>query len=130
MRSGNFWKLLQTMKEEEEAALLDSGEESKAMRAVRTGIGLRNSKDDVSFWDDFISVCNDGEGLAELLDVPSEKVGSWASRVKEFVDKVNDADDQGAGEKQAKIVPTGGTPIGNPDGVDTPIDTADTRPMP
>lgn len=131
---GSFWQLIQTMKKEEaedDAPLLDGGEESKAMRVVRTGVGLR-TKDCGNFWDDFISVCNDGEGLSELLDVPSEKIGSWASKVKDMLDKVDAADDQGTQGKSAKMVSTGTTPIGNPeDGVDAmPNEPADTRPLP
>lgn len=127
----SFWKLLQTIQEEEDAALLDSGEESKAIRVVRTGASLRNNKDCGSFWDDFISVCNDAEGLSELLDVPPEKIGNWASRVKEMLEKVDSADDQEAGGKKAKVVPTDSAPMANPDGVDAaPNEPADTRPMP
>lgn len=121
----SFWKLMQTMKEDEEAALLDSGEESKAMRVVRTGIGLRNNKDCGNFWDDFISVCNDGEGLSELLEVPADKISNWASRVKEMMDKVDGEDDQITTEKKSKIVSTGAAPIAGPDTTDI-----DTRPMP
>lgn len=116
---------MQTMKEDEEAALLDSGEESKAMRVVRTGIGLRNNKDCGNFWDDFISVCNDGEGLSELLEVPADKISNWASRVKEMMDKVDGEDDQITTEKKSKIVSTGAAPIAGPDTTDI-----DTRPMP
>lgn len=107
-----FWKLLQNMNEEEDAALLDGGEESKAMRVVRTGVGLRQSKSCGNFWDDFIAICNDGEGLAELLNVPSEKVGSWASKIQEILDKVESADDQETSKKKAEVVPTGITTIG------------------
>lgn len=125
MNMVSFWKLMQTMKEDEEAALLDSGEESKAMRVVRTGIGLRNNKDCGNFWDDFISVCNDGEGLSELLEVPADKISNWASRVKEMMDKVDGEDDQITTEKKSKIVSTGAAPIAGPDTTDI-----DTRPMP
>jgi hypothetical protein len=114
MNMVSFWRLMQTMKEDEDAALLDSGEESKAMRVVRTGIGLRNSKDCGNFWDDFISICNDGEGLAELLEVSADKISNWASKVKEMMDKVESEDDQGTAGKKATIVPT----------------DIDTRPMP
>jgi len=122
-----FWTLLQTMNEEEEAALLDGGEKSKAMRVIRTGMGLRN-KDCGNFWEDFISICNDGEGLAELLDIPSEKIGGWVSKIKEALDKVEDSDSQQTGDEKAKILPTGGISF---DGADTaPKEPSDTRPMP
>ena len=125
----SFWKLEQIMKEEEEAALLGGGEDSKAMRVVRTGVGLRNSKDCGNFWDDFISVCNDSEGLAELLDVPAEKIGNWSSRVKEMMDKVEGEDDQKGAEKKNTMVPTGEVPDA---GINSPpqTDTQDTRPTP
>lgn len=127
----SFWRVLQTMQEDEDAALLDSGEESKAMRVIRTGAGLRNNKDCGNFWDDFISVCNDGEGLAELLDISADKVANWASRVREMVDKVESEDDQDTANKKSKIVSTGTAPIANADGVDaTPNEPAETRPMP
>lgn len=115
----SFWKLAETM----DSALLDGGEESKAMRVVRTGIGLRSKKDCGNFWDDFIAVCNDGEGLAELLDISTEKIGGWATKIKEVLDKVETAD--GVDTKKTKMVSTGTEPVKS--AAETDVDT---RPMP
>jgi hypothetical protein len=125
----DFWKLLQAINEEEGGALLDTGEESKAMRVIRTGVGLRSKKECGDFWDDFISICNDSEGLSELLDVPPEKISGWASKVKEAREKMDSADDQGTASKNAKVITTGNEPLATADGMDS-TQPADTRPMP
>ena len=94
--------------EEDNGALLTSGEESVAFRAIRNGMNLRK-EDCGNFWDDFIQVCGDADGMSELLEVPKEKITGWPSKIKEILDKVDQKDNQEDGEGKAEMVPTGNT---------------------
>ena len=132
----SFWQLSQIMEQEEEQQgdpnpLQDSGQDSAALRVIRTGNSLRSKSDCGNFWEDFISIINDSEGLSELLDVPTEKIGGWASRIQEMIDETSDTDGLKADDK-ADVISTGNGPIANPgDGQDAmPHDNVDTRPMP
>lgn len=130
----SFWDLMQVMEQEEQAGfspLKDSGQDSAVLRVIRTGNSLRSKSDCGNFWNDFISIINDSDGLSELLDVPAEKIGGWAARIQEILDEISDKDGEESGGK-AEILPTGNGPIANPgDGVDAmPSDNVDTRPMP
>ena len=52
--------------------------EDAALSAITTG---DNVADD--FWDNFIIVCNNREGMAALLGVSSDKVATWPATIKE-----------------------------------------------
>lgn len=80
----NFQKLWENIQANK---LNKSHAESKASSAIRTGIGIRED-----FWDDFLSVINNSEGLSELLDIPVTKISSWHSRIQEELDKVKHSD--------------------------------------
>jgi hypothetical protein len=97
----SFLKLWENMSQQREHA------DTKAMMAIRTGI---NISDD--FWDNFISVTNNADALAELLGVREDQVRSWGGRVQEALDKVRNADDTGEGEKKpkTKLLDTGELP--------------------
>jgi hypothetical protein len=81
--------------------------DTKAMRAIRTGINTRED-----FWDNFITVTNNADGLADLLGVREDQVRSWGARVKDSLDKVHNADDNGEGEEKpkTKVLDTGELP--------------------
>ncbi len=91
----------------EKTPLMTSGEDSRALTAVRAGKDL-HAEDDTPFWDEFITLCANREGLAELFDVSPEKISSWPGRIKEYVDKLqkHDAEDPAQPEEQ-EVVPTG-----------------------
>ena len=108
-----FGKLLNIMNEERDA---QHHQDSKAMRAIRIGLNINEE-----FWDEFIQVCNNSSDLADLLDVSTTAISSWASRIHQAVDKVKAADAKGDGEEKPKhkIIDTGdefagGMAIGNP----------------
>lgn len=126
---GRFYDLLREVKTSgeqpddgmagQEGPLLDSGEDSRAMEAIRTGMHLRKA-DCGDFWDDFITVSGDAEGMAELLDVPRDKVTAWAGRIHELLDQVKQKDNtESDGEGNASLEPTGdgegasADPLGN-----------------
>lgn len=89
--------------------LMSSGIDSQALTAIRAGEGL-HSEDETSFWDEFITICSNREGLAELLDVSPDKVSSWPSRIKEYQDdmKKKDIEDPHQPE-ETEMIPTGDT---------------------
>jgi len=62
---------------------INEEEDSKALAAIKIGLNVSES-----FWDNFMLVANDREGLAELLDVTPEQVAMWPIKIKENLDKV------------------------------------------
>lgn len=97
----SFLKLWENMSQQREHA------DTKAMIAIRTGINVSDE-----FWDDFISVTNNADALAELLGVREDQVRSWGSRVHDALEKVQKADDDGEGEEKpkTKLLDTGELP--------------------
>lgn len=67
------WENLRSIRENTEDA---------AVGAIFTGVNV--SED---FWDNFILVCNNKEGLAALLNVSPEKIASWPSAVQQHLEK-------------------------------------------
>ena len=76
-------------------------EDTKAMRAVRAGLHIRED-----FWQDFMNVCNNAEAMAALLDVRVDQVTSWGAKVRHAMSLVNDADRRPTKDKK-KMLPTG-----------------------
>jgi|APSaa5957512535_1039671.scaffolds.fasta_scaffold28798_2 hypothetical protein len=91
----------------EESPLMGSGEDSEAIEVVRAGKHLRK-EDDSAFWDEFISLCGNTRGLANLLNVAPEKISNWPAKIKEALEKLetNDAENPGMRDDTEQI-PTG-----------------------
>lgn len=68
----SFFKAWQSMRQIHEEA------EDDALTAITTG---NNVSDD--FWDNFIIVCNNREGMAALLGVPSDKIATWPAIIQQ-----------------------------------------------
>lgn len=126
-----IWRFMREQEDQqdqgqEDSPLLDSGEESKGMNAIRSGMTIRKPECG-DFWEDFISISGNADAMADLLEVQREKVTSWASKIRELIDKVKQADQEGedAGKK-TDIIPTGndGPIVGD----DTSL--TDRRPLP
>lgn len=64
----------------------ESKSEEKALEVVRKGMNIQRGKD---FWSDFISLCGNADGMANLLDIPKEKVTALAGRVNSLKSKIN-----------------------------------------
>lgn len=79
----------------------DEEEESKALEVVRKGINLQRGED---FWDDFLRVCGDSEGMAALLGVGRDKVTGLAGRVERLRAMVGDSEKS---SKKDKMIKTG-----------------------
>jgi hypothetical protein len=131
---GQLWERVELGADERDAEesefkpLLDSGDISASMEIVRTGLDMR-SGDGNSFWEDFISLCNNNsQALSELLEVPKEKIGNWPSKIQEIVDKVEKSDDQEGGKsKRSEVIPTGNEPTADQNSGETA--PSDTRPI-
>lgn len=69
-----------------------------AVGAIFTGINVADN-----FWDNFILVCNNREGMAALLNVSPEKIASWPLAVQENLEKSKDHTNPEAKEKTQMI---------------------------
>lgn len=91
-----------------DSPLQGSGIESKAMHAIRTGLNLRTKKECGNFWEDFIQVLNNRDGMAELLEVRPEQLSQWTSKIRDLLAKANNADAEGSTQKA--MISTGESP--------------------
>jgi hypothetical protein len=76
--------------------------DDKGMEAIRNGINIRDD-----FWNDFLLVINNAGALSELLDIPVTKIGSWHSRIKQALDKVQQADAVPDPKDKGEMIKTG-----------------------
>lgn len=89
--------------------LMNSGIDSQALTAVRAGESL-HAEDETSFWDEFITICSNREGLAELLDVSPDKVSSWPARIQEYQEDLKKSTAESPHEEEeTEMIPTGDT---------------------
>lgn len=79
----------------------DERQEQKALDLVRRGVNLQRGGD---FWDDFLRLCGDSEGMAALLGVPKERVTGLYGRIEDMKSKVGNPE---KGPKKAKMIKTG-----------------------
>lgn len=106
----SFCQLWEKLDQEAGSPLMDSGLETKAVQAVRAGENLR-SEDEQSFWEDFIQLCTNSDGLAELLGVRREQVTSWPKKIRaamQDLDRHNKQPD-GENEEEQEMLATGET---------------------
>lgn len=59
----------------------ESGIESKSMHAIKTGLNI----DGGDFWNNFLEVLNNRDGMAELLEVRPDQISRWSSRIRELL---------------------------------------------
>lgn len=76
-------------------------EEKKALDVVRKGMTLQRGND---FWEDFLRLCGDSEGMAALLGVGRDKVTGLSGRVERLKAAVGDAESK---SKKDKMIKTG-----------------------
>jgi hypothetical protein len=77
--------------------------QEKALEVVRKGINLKPGDD---FWEDFLNLCSNAEGMASLLDVPKEKITGLAGKINKLRGKVKDMDST---KSKDKLIKTGST---------------------
>lgn len=88
----NFKKLLENI----------NANETKSMLAIRNGIGIRSN-----FWEDFLSLLNDSESVAELFGIPIEKVSTWRNKVQHSLKLVKNSDNTMVPREKGKLLKTG-----------------------
>jgi tRNA A37 N6-isopentenylltransferase MiaA len=81
-----FLSLWEQMKSHEDQPLTTGGS-SLAMQTISAGLNLRGEDAHKTFWDDFIQLCNNSAGLAELLDVTPEQVSKWTLRINQLIEQ-------------------------------------------
>lgn len=116
-----FYKLWEeihpdSLESDEESPLMDAGDDSKSLIAIRNGLGLRKKQECGNFWDDFTKVCGNADALAALLGVRTEQVAQWASKIRKGLDKVQDDDAQDTKDKPETIKTGNDGPIMNQNG--------------
>lgn len=79
----------------------DDYKDEKAINLVRKGINLQRGND---FWEDFLRLCGDSEGMAALLGVARERVTGLSGRVERFRGMVESSD---SAKKKDKMIKTG-----------------------
>lgn len=103
----SFGKLSRVM--QESSPLMSSGDDSRALSVMKAGEDL-HKKDEASFWDEFISLCSNTEGMAELLEVSPEKVRKWTARIREYSGKLEKHNAEDPSKQEDKeMIPTGET---------------------
>jgi len=118
-------KFTHTVDSDGDGPLLDSGEDSKAMELIRVGINL-----DPNFWDHFMKISNNPEGLADLLNISTSDISNWSSRVGDALAKVKKTDGE---DRRNKMLQTGddGDPLADPDQEKSQLSyPSDTKPTP
>jgi len=65
-------------------------DDTKSLDVIRKGMNLQSSGD---FWKDLLSLCGNAQGMADLLDVPKEKITALAGRVSTLRSKIEDSED-------------------------------------
>lgn len=92
MRFLEAWEKVRQFKEDKEDA---------AISAIFTGVNVADG-----FWENFITVCNNREGISSLLNVSPEKVASWPSEIQKYLDKSKNHKNPEEKE-QTKVLDTG-----------------------
>lgn len=90
----------------QKSPLMDSGLDTGAMQVVRAGLELR-PEGETSFWDEFIQLLSNSEGVAELLGVSPEKISGWPHRITKALEQIEQQQEPSQEEDDAEMVPTG-----------------------
>jgi hypothetical protein len=113
-----FGRLIERMEEDKGVGQPDTA----AIGVIRSGLNIRPE-----FWEDFINVCGDAQGMSQLLDVPRHLVTGWGGKIREALANVDKADDEEAKGEKSETIPTGDQdPLADPNG----SEPGDLRPTP
>jgi hypothetical protein len=80
----------------------DDGDDERAMEVVRKGMNLQRGND---FWEDFLRLCGDSEGMAALLGVARDRVTGLSGRVERLKGMVGDPEKKRG--KRDRMIKTG-----------------------
>lgn len=96
----NMWEHLSS-------PLMDSGEDEKAISVIKAGLDLHPERAK-TFWQEFIILCQNTEGMAELLGVSKDKARGFSSRIRYFLEQLEKRKHESPGFKEKKqLIPTG-----------------------
>ena len=73
----------------------------KALEAIRNGLNLLPD-----FWDDFLKVVNNSDGLASLLGVDAGQVTQWGEKVSNALKKIKDTDANQPEDERKSVIHT------------------------
>jgi hypothetical protein len=94
--------------EKAKSPLMNSGDSSETIAIARTGEDLCDGK----FWENFIKLCSNSNGMAQLLGVSPEKVIGWPAKIKNALEDLQkDKEEQG----KTTLIPTGDNLNTDPD---------------
>lgn len=51
--------------------------DDRSASAIETGMGI-----DEDFWEKFLRLLNNSDGLSDLLDIPQSKIATWHQKIK------------------------------------------------
>lgn len=98
----NFRKLWENMKAAKDQSSESPEIDPMAITAIRTGLGLGEN-----FWDDFIQLLNNSEGLSALLDVSVDDISTWRKKIEDGLSQVGKEDGDLEIGKNKKLMKTG-----------------------
>ena len=78
----------------------EESDDEKALRVVQKGMNLGDGK----FWDDFLNLCGNAEGMSNLLGVAKEKITGLSERIGALKSKVKGAEVE---KKKDRLISTG-----------------------
>lgn len=78
----------------------DEEGEKKALEVIRKGLSVRDD-----FWDDFMSLCGNVEGMSDLLGTPRDKVTALGERIRKMISELQRKDSEGS--ERRKVLKTG-----------------------
>lgn len=91
---------MQTFREFRES--LDKEDRKKALEVVRKGLNIDSEG---YFWDMFLSLCGDPEGMSTLLGTSRESVTGLGGRIRGLIEEIRDK--ESSETKRKKVIKTG-----------------------
>lgn len=80
----------------------DERDEEKAVEVVRKGMNLQRGND---FWEDFLRLCGDSDGMAALLGVARDRITGLSGRIERLKGMVGDPEKKSG--KRDRMIRTG-----------------------
>lgn len=81
----------------------DDRDDERALEVVRKGVNLQRGND---FWEDFLRLCGDSEGMAALLGVARDRVTGLSGRVERLRGMIGESERKRG--KRDRMIKTGG----------------------
>lgn len=72
--------------------------EEEALDLISRGIDIGGE----DFWDNFLRIIGDGRGFSAILDINQQKIATWRSKIRKYLDKYNVTEDEDFDERPKK----------------------------